>query len=60
VKFRFLAVKPKREREQFEYLAVDRSIILKYILNKEIDMSWRGFSLEWRQVAEFCVCDNEI
>ena len=53
-------MKPKREREQFEYLAVDRSIILKYILNKEIDMSWRGFSLEWRQVAEFCVCDNEI
>jgi len=29
-----LAVNPKRERVQFEDLAVDRSIILKYILNK--------------------------
>jgi len=54
-----LAVKPKREREKFEDLVVDGSKILEYILNKEIVMSWRGFSLEWRQVEGCFVCDNE-
>ena len=53
-------MKPNREREQFEVLAVDGCIILEYISNKDFDMSWRGFSLEWRQVAGFCLCDNEI
>jgi len=58
--FQVLAMKPNREREQFEVLAVDGCIILEYISNKDFDMSWRGFSLEWRQVAGFCLCDNEI
>jgi len=54
-----LAVKRKREGEQFEILAVDGSIIIKCILNNQNDRAWSGFSLELRQVAGCCVCDNE-
>jgi len=53
------AVKPKREREQFEVLTGDVSIRLMCILNKEFDTPWSEFSFEWRQLEVFCVCDNE-
>ena len=37
-----------KERDQFEDLVVDGSMILKWILNKQGESSWRGFSLEWK------------
>jgi hypothetical protein len=49
-----------KEREQFENLSVDGSIILKWILNKEDDRPWSGFSLERRYVTGCCGYDNEL
>jgi hypothetical protein len=47
VKFR-VGLTNLKEREQFEDLAVDGSIILKWILNIQGESSWRGVSLEWK------------
>jgi len=58
VKFWFWLANLK-EREQFEDLAVNGNMILKWILNKENESSWSEFSLEWRLVAGCCGYGNE-
>jgi len=58
VKLRFWLANLK-EREKSEDLAVDGSIILKWILNKYDERSWSEFSLERKQVVSCCGYGNE-